>query len=65
MLECFLPPKVLSGFMVGQGGMRMTWQKGVRGHRVRAGLRYKGPVSHKETGEGSCHSLSADHSTEP
>lgn len=39
--------------------------EGVRGHKVRARLRYRSPVSHKETGEGSCHSLSPDHSTEP
>lgn len=28
MLAYFLSPMVLSGFMAGQGGMRMTWQVG-------------------------------------
>lgn len=28
MLACFLSPVVLSGFIAGQGGMRMTWQEG-------------------------------------
>ncbi len=37
----------------------------VKGCRVRAWLRYRAPVTHKETGERSCHSLSTDHSTEP
>lgn len=38
---------------------------GVRGHRAGARLRYGGPVTHEQTGERSCHSLSTDHSTEP
>lgn len=38
---------------------------GVRGHEVRTRLRYRSLVSPEETGEGSCHSLSRDHSTEP
>lgn len=28
MLAYFPSPMVLSGFMAGQGGMRMTWQEG-------------------------------------
>lgn len=37
----------------------------VRGPGVRSTLGSGSPVSHKETGEESCHSLSADHGTDP
>lgn len=38
MLACFLSPKVLSGFMAGQGGMRMTWQEERGSGVTRSGL---------------------------
>lgn len=60
----FLFPMVLSGFMAGQGGMRMTWQAGseATGSGPGGGA---GVVLHREAGDESCHSPSADHSREP
>lgn len=46
-------------------GMRKTWQVGSEVAGVGARLsRYRAPVTLEGTGEGSCHSLSADHSVQ-
>lgn len=61
---------------VSQGALRFHSRSGwhendlagegrVRGRKVSTRLRCRCLVSPEETGEGSCHSLSPDHSTEP
>lgn len=56
---------MLSGFMVGQGGMRLTWQEGsgVMGSGLGSGTGLLFHIRRQE--RGPCHSLSTDHSTEP